>query len=232
MGATDLDGRTFVATAADGHELVPGSIVSIDFDGTHVGGTGGCNSFGGSTWSLAGGRLVVTGLGMTEMACDPPALMAQDEWFASFLGAGPLVALDGDTLTLTGGDASLVLTDRALTDPDRELTGTSWQLDSLIAGDAVSSVPLEVERTPTLVVGDGQVEVDAGCNTGSGPITVGDGTIEFGPLTTTLILCDGAVGAVETHVLAVLQGTAEYVIDADQLTLTNGDRGLVFRAGD
>ena len=35
---------------------------------------------------------------------------------------------------------------------------------------------------------------------------------------------------VETDVLAVLEGTVDYEIEADQLTLRNGDAGLVYRA--
>jgi heat shock protein HslJ len=42
--------------------------------------------------------------------------------------------------------------------------------------------------------------------------------------------CDEASMQVEAHVLAVLQGTASYDIEADVLTLTNGDTGLVVRA--
>jgi heat shock protein HslJ len=44
--------------------------------------------------------------------------------------------------------------------------------------------------------------------------------------------CDEASMQVEGHVLAVLDGTATYSIEADVLTLTNGDTGLVLRAAE
>ena len=45
--------------------------------------------------------LVVAEMAMTEMACEPAALMDQDTWLAAVLTSRPTVALDGDTLTLT-----------------------------------------------------------------------------------------------------------------------------------
>lgn len=109
--AAALDGRTFVATSADGYEIVSGSQIRVDFDGVRFGATGGCNSLGGSTWRIENDRLLVDSLGMTEIACEQ-ALMDQDAWLVALLEAGPTIALDGDTLTLTTGDHGLTLRSR------------------------------------------------------------------------------------------------------------------------
>lgn len=107
--AAALDGRVFVASAAEGFTLVDGSRVSIElFDG-RFGANGGCNSIGGSSWQLDGGRLVVADLAMTEMACEPAALMDQEAWLVALLTAMPTAAVDGDVLTLTAGAQSLTL---------------------------------------------------------------------------------------------------------------------------
>ena len=87
-----------------------------------------------------------------------------------------------------------------------------------MSADAVASVPAGV-RTPTLQVVDGQVEVDLGCNRGSGTATVGEGTLEIGPLATTRMACPGDADDVEAHLLGVLSGMVEYAIEADQLTV-------------
>jgi heat shock protein HslJ len=111
ISATDLDGRTFVATESTGHELVEDADVVIEFADGSVSGTGGCNSFVATPYSVDGGVLVVEGpMGMTQMACAPAALMDQDAWLAALLTGRPAIELDGDTLTLTGdGDDGLVL---------------------------------------------------------------------------------------------------------------------------
>jgi heat shock protein HslJ len=120
-----------------------------------------------------------------------------------------------------------------LTDnPDRSVEDTVWQVEGLVSGDAVSSLPAGV-RVPTLVFTAGQVQVDAGCNTGSGAAEVGATDIVFGPIATTRLACDEASSQVESHVLAVLQGTVGYTVEADVLTLTNSvqpAQGLVLRA--
>ena len=73
----------------------------------------GCNGGSGSA-SVAGERLVVGDLAMTEMACtgkDGEALMAYDTWMGAFLSSGPTISVDGDRLTLTTDASQLVLRD-------------------------------------------------------------------------------------------------------------------------
>ena len=226
----DLDGREFVSTEVTGHELVEGSEVRLTFDGDRLGASGGCNQLAG-TWSIEGDVLVVPeDMVMTQMACEPAALMEQDSWLASFLSSRPTVVLDGDTLTLSSGDVTMTLLDREVADPDRPLEGTEWVLDSLVSADAVSSVA--TERTPTLTFENGEVLVDTGCNSGSGSYELTGQEITFGPIATTRMACDELTMEVESQVLAVLDGTVTYEIEADVLTLTNGDLGLTYRAAE
>lgn len=227
--ATVIDGREFVSTDVTGHQLVADSEIRLTFDGDNLGASGGCNQLGG-TWSIDDDVLVVPpDMIMTEMACEPAALMDQDSWLSAFLTSRPIVAVDGDSLTLRGGDVTITLLDREVADPDRPLGGTPWTVEGLVSADAVSSVPVDV-RAPTLKFEAGQVTVDAGCNTGSGTYEATDQDITFGPVAITRMACDEASMEVEAHVLAVLDGTAAYDIEADVLTLTNGDTGLVLRA--
>ncbi len=227
----DITGPVFVVTAVSDQELVEGSEVRMQLlSNGDVSATGGCNQLFGSGWSLEGDVLVIDGLGQTEKACDPPALMEQDALLVEVLTSRPTVTLDGDTLTLTSGDTVLTLVDRQVADPDRELEGTTWELESLVTADAVSSVPAGV-TTPTLMIEGGQLQVHLGCNRGNAEVTVGEGTLEIGPLATTRMTCPGDGDQVEQHLGQVLTGTVEYSIEADQLTLTNGDVGAVYRAG-
>jgi heat shock protein HslJ len=222
----ELDGHEYLSTDVAGHELVDGTQIRLTFDADRVGAHAGCNQLGG-TWSVDGDVLVVPDeMVMTEMACDPPALMDQDTWVASFLTSRPTIVLHGDTLTLTGSDVTMTLLDREVTDPDRPLEGTSWVVEGLVDGDAVSSVPAGV-RPPTLSFNSGQVMVDTSCNTGSGGYEVVGSEITFAPLALTLMDCEYSI---ESQVTPVLDGTATYEIEADVLTITNDATGLVLRA--
>jgi heat shock protein HslJ len=220
-----IDGRTFLSTKVEGQTLVAGSTIRLSFNGTNIGLSAGCNSMGGR-FAVDGDRLLTDQMGGTDMACDP-ALMDQDRWVSEFLN-GATIALDGDTLTLTRGDTRLTLTDREVADPDRPLLGTRWVLDGIISGDAVSSVPVGVNAS--LVFSEGQVDVEAGCNTGSGGIQVVDNTITVSGIALTKMACEADAMTVEGAMGAVLNGTIVYEIEAGVLTLRTANAGLTFRA--
>lgn len=226
-----LAGRTFLSTGVDGRALVAGSRIQLRFaDGADLGASAGCNTIGG-TYRLDGNVLVVTAGGMTEMGCDPERHQ-QDDWLAAFLSSRPTFSLDGNDLTLGSGGTTIRLLDREVAEPDLPIAGPVWTLDSIISGDAVSSVPGGVVATLT-VHPDGTVELSPGCNGGSSTITTQGDQLRFGPILTTKMACQGPAGDVERTVLGVLGGgPLTFSIDASVLTLRdpNGN-GLGFRAG-
>lgn len=233
-GGRDLAGKTFVSTALDGapRTLVRGSQVSLAFgDDGELTVRSGCNIMGGAV-ALDHGTLGLQGqLSMTEMACGP-ARMRQDVWVASFLGGDPDYAVDGDTLTLTGGDTSIILVDEEVAMPDASLTGTDWQLDEIVSGgdpdSAVSSVPSGL--TSTLRLADGQIVLDLGCRVGNGPVTVGPDSFDVGDLLLSMPPCTEVQAQLESAVLGVLTGgSVDFVVDGEMLTLTRGDMTLVYR---
>ena len=102
-----LDGRAFSSVRVDGHRLVDDTRIHLGFKGRDVSVEAGCNHLFGKA-ALEGDTMRVSNMGGTEMGC-PPGLHDQDAWVTEFLGAGPTVALDGDTLTLSGGDVVIEL---------------------------------------------------------------------------------------------------------------------------
>jgi heat shock protein HslJ len=205
--------------------LVDGTRIRLLFDDGQLSASAACNSYGGA-YELVDERLVVAGGGMTEIGCDDER-HAQDEWLFGFLEAQPLVAREGDKLTLASNGTVIALEDREVAEPDLPLTGTTWTVDSIISGDAVSSVP--AGATATLVfTDDGRIEVDNGCNIGGGVFEVVDGSIRVDALTTTLRACDAPGAQLESAVMGVLNaGEVDVSIEAGSLTLTAGDQGLV-----
>jgi heat shock protein HslJ len=230
-GADALDGRTFLGTSVvEGGEdrpLVADTEIRLTFNEGQLGASAGCNTFGGS-FRVENGALIVEGGAMTEMGCDEDRA-AQDEWLFAFLGNRPRVALSDNELVLTAGETVITLLDREVAEPDLALVGPTWTVDTIISGDAASSVPAGITATITFAE-DGSMNIQTGCNSGAGHYTVEGDRIELSGIQQTLIGCDDARGAVEAAVIAVLgPGTATYAIESDSLTLMMGDHGLVLR---
>lgn len=230
--APQLTDRTFLSVAlADGgvdRPLVPGTRIRLDFRGSELGANAGCNSIGG-TYSIENGKLIVDAAGMTEMGCDQPR-HEQDQWLVAFLGARPDVRHSGDELTLQAGAVVIRLLDRRIVEPDAALVGPTWTVVSIITGDAVASIPDGLTATLRFHP-DGTVDVDNGCNQGSGAWkTVGTG-IEITNVGLTKRACDAQTGALESSVMSVIDaGTIAAGIESNTLTLLAGAQGLQLRA--
>jgi heat shock protein HslJ len=230
-GGAPLEGTEWlsISVTQDGADrpLVDGTRIRLSFADGQLGASAGCNTIGGG-YRIEDGRLVFEGGGMTEMGCDDER-HAQDDWLSAFLGSQPSISQEGDMLTLTSGGTVIGLQDREVAEPDLPLTGTTWTVESIISGDAVSTVPGNAVATLAFT-DDGRVDVDTGCNIGSGSYEVTDGTLRVRDVMTTLIGCDGAAGQLEAAVTAVLNaGELDYAIDAGSLTLMAGDQGLGLR---
>jgi heat shock protein HslJ len=216
-----LSGRTFVSTGMTGGTLVEGSTITLRFEENLISISAGCNQMSGA-YELVDGVIKTGMMASTEMACEAP-LMAQDAAIGAFIGDAT-ATLAGDTLTLTKGDVTLTLIDEEVANPDGTLEGPRWVVTDVQTGSTVSSVPAGV--TASLTFDGGTVAVESGCNTGSGSYTVDGNTITFGEIASTMMLCGDDAMALETAVLAVLQGDATHAIDGDTLRLVNEPNGL------
>lgn len=226
--ADDLAGSAFESTAVTGQDLVADTTVILSFEADAIGARAGCNAMSGG-YSISDGTLEVSTMASTMMACDD-ALMAQDTWLNEFLASGPEIALDGDTLTLTGAESTITLTAKA----PAELEGTTWMLDGTLANQGISTIPVDAEGVATLTISDGTAQIATGCNSGSGSAEITDTTITFGPIALTRMACAADVMDLETMVITVLDGEVTYEIDGDRLLLrkdgADGEIGLDFTA--
>ncbi len=161
----------------------------------------------------------------------PAARAEQDTWLADLLGSRPTISLNGDTLVLTGESSQVTLLDRQVADPDRELVGPRWRVETIIKGDVASSAPGEAESHFTFDAG-GRVTGNTGCNQFSGAYQATADTLTFSQVGMTKKACPGAVNALELAVTVVFDGRrVPYRIEANQLTLTypDGTGGLQLR---
>jgi len=210
--ASDLTGKTLVAKEVTGtYTIVPGSTISITFENGSLAARAGCNNMFGQ-YTVTGNVLNAPQLASTMMACDE-ALMKQDTWLAAFLASSPTWTYSGGTLTLTNGTDTIALTEAPTGAAVLEDTG--WKLVGLISqsGSTVSAIDPSV--IAWLRFADGQVLVNAACNSGSGTAQITDTTITFGPIAMTLRACVGPTQDVEQAMNAVLQGTTTYTVKDD-----------------
>jgi len=230
--ATSIGEREFLSVnVTDGgapRPLVPDTRIRLNFSGTNLGASAGCNSIGG-TYRIEGGRLVFEGGGMTEMGCDPQR-HAQDDWLVEFLASKPAIRLNGTDLTLEGGSVVVSLRDRTVVEPDANIVGPTWTLVSIIQGDAVSSVPQGQSATLNFLA-DSRFELFAGCNRGGGTWKAVGGGIQFSEIMLTKMACDGPSATIEGAVLGVIEaGSVSADITSNILTLQAGANGLQFEA--
>jgi len=236
-GSGNLKGTRWVATGlfAGGAAvpLVPGTGVSLEFDdaGTSASGATGCNSFF-ATVRVGGGSIAFGQIGQTEIGCQPP-LMRQEQNVIRVLSGAETFSITGGVLTL--GDragSALEMIPRAEAFPGASLTGTLWVADTVITGDAASTVVQGVEVSLLLDAAASTASGSTGCNSFSGSFESSEREVTFGPIAVTEIGCQGAgIMEQEGFVISVLTGELRYEIDGSRLTLlaANGD-GLGFVA--
>ncbi|GAA1723573.1 META domain-containing protein [Fodinicola feengrottensis] len=217
-------GRTFLSTGVTengkARTLVAGTKITLTFtpDGRLLA-NAGCNTISGPV-TLTDGHLDLATSGITEMGCQQAGAYEQDAWLSKLLGQRPTWQLTDSALVITTATTRIDLTDRRQVDPDRELTGTQWTVDTVISGTTASSA-IGAKRAQ-LTFANGRVTGTTGCNSLGGTATVSGPAIHFGagPITTKMACADDLM-SLERNVLAVLRGDVTYKIEAGRLTLTN-----------
>ncbi len=219
QGSADMRGKVFTSTAVTEQgkprALVDGTKIELRFtDDGRLLANAGCNQMQGPV-VLDDGKLKVSDLSMTAMGCPSQELHTQDEWLSKLLSATPAWRMDGQNLVLTGSGAEIVLAPEA----PATLEGGTWQLESFVQADAVSSVPGRVPAT--LKFDNGKVNVFTGCNDGAASYRVDGQTITFDSFVHTDKACGPDETAAEKAVVAALDGQVTYKLDRSSLTLTN-----------
>jgi heat shock protein HslJ len=81
-----------------------GTTITATFDDGQIGGSSGCNSYGGA-YTLKGSRLTFGTLAMTEMAClEPQGTLEQEAMYLEWLGAAERYELGGGQLLIYRAD--------------------------------------------------------------------------------------------------------------------------------
>jgi heat shock protein HslJ len=103
-----LEGTSWRATLVGGDAPAPGHDVTLQFEPGRIGGSTGCNSFGGEA-SLEAGRLVVDEVQMTLAACADALPNRVEGTLLQVLSERPAIITDGSRLLLRGTSGEIVL---------------------------------------------------------------------------------------------------------------------------
>jgi len=213
------------------------SPVTALFDGMSVGGTSGCNGYGGP-YVVDGDTVTFGMMAGTLMACAEPA-MAVEQVYLQALASGPAqFVIEGNTLTLTTPNGVLTFTGTPsvaasvtseAVSSSAPLVGTEWAMVAVDEATGVAFDPATV-TVEMLFSDDGSVSGTLGCNNFSGGYTDDGATVTFTPLATTRKLCPDEQMAVEQMLGAALQGSVPYTIEGSVLTMETTSGRLTFEA--
>jgi heat shock protein HslJ len=219
----ELEGTTWVLDRASIDALVPeapaDARVDARFADGEISGRSACNSYFG-TYEVDDGSIGVEGIGGTEMACDPPALMELEAAYLGALGGVEAFVVEGSRLSLTGGAPSLVFVAEPPAEP-RPLVGTDWRLSSLAYGSDMVSSPIAGTEPTARFSGDGEVSGSTGCNEYGGRYRIDGSAISIGEMRITLRGCEPDVARQEDVFQGGLQRAATFRIEGDVLTLSD-----------
>jgi heat shock protein HslJ len=124
-------------------------------------------------------------------------------------------------LALAAGLTVVACSSGAAATQPPNLEGTKWRVVE------IAGAPTFGANLPTVSFGKGRIRGDSGCNTFSANLTMDQATIDVGSINSTLRLCEGDVGAIETQFMRALVGATSFTFDAQGNLVIDGDGGEV-----
>lgn len=205
--------------------LPAGAPITLTVADGQASGRAACNTYSGSL-TIDGNQMSIDAMSLTEMGCDPAVMEAEGRYIAALSEIAGWQRT-GDVLTLTGEAVELTY---AFVPPmaEADLANTLWTLDGLVDGDAVSSTMGEDPATLELR-DDGTLSGTTGCRTFDGRYELDGATVSVSDLVNDDRACPDIAGQDE-HVLAVIGDGWTHEIVGNRLTISAGDRGLVYVA--
>jgi len=218
----------------NGQPPLAGTEITLNIEDDSLGGNSGCNVYGGSYQVDADGRIEMSEIFSTLMACLEDGVMEQEAAYnqALYDAASFELADGGQTLLLrnAAGDTILRFAARIAEEP-ADLEGHAWELNTIIANEAASSLLAGSTITLEFDAEAGQLFGTAGCNNYNAAYTLDGDKLAIGPAAATRMFCAEPEGlmAQESQYLSWLEEVESYEIDGRQLTLRLDDgRSLIF----
>lgn len=168
--ALDLNGTSW--RLIDGLDTVVGYQPTIAFDGAQVGGSDGCNGYGGR-YDLDGNTLRIDGLGGTDMGCEGPNgedVLGPAAEFLRLLQTEPAIEFDDDVMRVSAEGGVLVFEPIGDIGLD-EIAGEIWVMSEWTSGGET----VEASGEPWMVLDlAGVMQGSTGCRSLSGEWILSD----------------------------------------------------------
>lgn len=212
--------------------VLPETQINAKFNAIEIGGNAGCNTYFGS-YTLDGERIYIGLLASTEIFCDTPAgIMEQESNYLAALSDAHSFQMDEDELQFFDSGGNLILTYQRV-DPT-PLVGTNWVLTgynngmggfvSLIGGTHIDAFFDE----------DGMLSGTGGCNRYTASYQASENQISIDQPDSTRMFCGSPEGTMiqENAYLSALSTAQTYQIQANQLIILaeNNELALAFIA--
>jgi heat shock protein HslJ len=202
--------------------------VTLSIEGSRLGGTSACNSYGGRIVAVGGGIDIVD-FAMTAVGCDD-RVMVVEAGFTSALQRVTRIARDGPTLVLDGPDVELRFGELA-PPPTAELVGTTWVLETVVVSHVAS--PALGDRATLEIRADGSLAGETGCRSFAGTWIEQGNRILAPTLAADERVCPRGLADQDSLVFSVVGDGFVPEITEGQLTLADvGGTGLVYRASE
>lgn len=217
-----LADTSWVVTELSGKPTLASAVPTIQFSADQVSGFSSCNRFSGS-YRQSGSTLSFSQLAMTAMACLDAGVMEQESAFSAALGKVASVRQAGAGMELVDSSGAVLakLQTPPPAAPDRPLEKTMWMLDSIVVGEAASSVV--AGSTVSLTFADGQLTGKA-CNNFRASAEISGSNLKIGPVMSTKMACrEPGVTEQESKVFALLSKVTGFTVKSDRLTLSTAD---------
>ena len=207
--------------------ILDGHRITLTIEGSNIGGTAACNTYGGRL-AVVGGRLRIQDLLQTMMGCDGPAMDAELLYMGGLVDVDS-ISLDGDELLLTGPGVDLRFSEVA-PPPTAAIVDTVWVLETLVSGEAAAST---VGEPATLELrSDGTIHGGTGCRSFDGTWVERGDEIGTPSLAMDDRVCPPDLQDADGHVVSVVGDGFRASVEGNRLTLTDGANGLVYLASE
>jgi heat shock protein HslJ len=237
MDPAELAGTEWRLVTIDGLETIEGSILTLSFHGNgRASGYAGCRDYV-MLYHADPDLLSFHSTFMLGRVCDDEAQLQQEGEYTTVLSWVDRYVLEGNRLELQSVRGETVVYEPLTAEAQPPLEGTTWTLLSFVepnrSEDVIAAPQVLLKGNEiNLILADGQVTGNAGCNRYGGGYALQAGALAISDLYQTEMACMDPEGIMEqeSRYMGVLRDATQANIYGTQLWLeTEDDRGLVFR---
>jgi heat shock protein HslJ len=185
-------------------------------------GSTGCNNFAGG-WTEDGDQLTLEIGPITEMACEDPAVQAQEQALISLLPSVAGYDLGAEELQLTDAGGTVLAV--YATQPT-DLAGTSWTATGVNNGKGGLESNELIGALTARFDEDGAFSGSGGCNRLTGSWEVDGDELRISDVASTKMSCDQDVMDLEAQYVAALEAARTYEWSGDTLTVRDDEGAM------